>query len=310
MSLISIIIPVYNVEEYLCRCVDSIINQTYTDLEIILVNDGSTDKSGEICENYLNLDPRVKVIHKINGGLSDARNEGLKNAHGQYILYVDSDDYIEPNACKELIVGFDNNNKDIDIVVGDCKVIHRDKIEYLIRKTFIPNRKYNSKEFLILSIKNNIWFAQSCLAMYKRSFLIKNNLYFKKGIIFEDSEILPRMYLSASHIVYVNTVFYNYVLRSSSITQSGVNQKKIDSVIEIFSEWKIIFDGIKDPKLQKYMYGILSKSYISSCRNLKIAKPIYPKGITNRFLIQNNLGGKDFIKTLLFCVSRKFYINL
>ena len=94
-NLISIIVPVYNVEEYLPACLDSIINQTYTEIEIILVDDGSTDSSGEICDRYAKIDERVKVIHKSNGGLSDSRNVGIQVAKGEYIGFVDSDDYVE-----------------------------------------------------------------------------------------------------------------------------------------------------------------------------------------------------------------------
>ena len=92
--MISVVVPVYNVEKYLNRCVDSILNQTYSDLEIILVDDGSTDRSGSICDEYLSIDSRVRVLHKENGGLSDARNHGIELANGSYLCFIDSDDYI------------------------------------------------------------------------------------------------------------------------------------------------------------------------------------------------------------------------
>ena len=103
-ELISIIVPVYNVEEYLKECIDSIINQTYKRIEIILVDDGSTDKSGKICDDYAKIDKRIKVVHKENGGLSDARNVGISVSSGKYIAFVDSDDWVEKTMYKKCIV--------------------------------------------------------------------------------------------------------------------------------------------------------------------------------------------------------------
>ena len=114
-DLISIIVPVYNVEQYLDRCVKSLLQQTYKNLEIILVDDGSPDRCGQMCDNYAKLDSRVLVIHKENGGLSDARNAGLSHAHGEYIAFVDSDDYIEADMISELYNAC--HNQDADIVV-------------------------------------------------------------------------------------------------------------------------------------------------------------------------------------------------
>ena len=133
MDLISVIVPVYNVEKYLNRCVDSIINQTYSNLEIILINDGSTDTSGKICDEYKKRDNRIHVIHQKNGGLSAARNAGIVIANGNYFIFVDSDDLIHPqcieilykvikNDCSDIVIGnyekFDDFNK-IDLKVND-----------------------------------------------------------------------------------------------------------------------------------------------------------------------------------------------
>ena len=112
-SLVSVIVPIYKVEKYLNKCVDSIINQSYKNLEIILVDDGSPDKCGEICDKYAEKDSRVKVIHKENGGLSDARNAGIDIAKGDYLLFVDSDDWITSNICEVLIKNANDNLSDI-----------------------------------------------------------------------------------------------------------------------------------------------------------------------------------------------------
>lgn len=105
MTLVSVIVPVYNVEKYMRKCIDSIINQTYTNLEIILVDDGALDRSGEICDEYAQIDPRIKVLHKKNGGLASARNAGIKIATGEYISYIDSDDWVETEFIEMLLRG-------------------------------------------------------------------------------------------------------------------------------------------------------------------------------------------------------------
>ena len=112
-SLISIIVPVYNVEQYLSRCVDSLVNQTYHNIEIILVDDGSPDRSGEICDEYAKKDKRVKVIHQSNGGLSDARNTALDIAKGDYLMFVDSDDWIEPTMYEEMLSFMEKEQLDL-----------------------------------------------------------------------------------------------------------------------------------------------------------------------------------------------------
>ena len=119
MKKISVIVPIYNVEQYLYQCIDSIIAQTYTNLEIILVDDGSTDSSGEICDKYASVDCRIVVIHKKNGGLSEARNAGINVATGDYIGFVDSDDYIFPDTYRGMIEACENNNCEIAVCARD-----------------------------------------------------------------------------------------------------------------------------------------------------------------------------------------------
>jgi len=143
--LFSIIVPVYKVEQYLKRCVNSLINQTEKDIEIILVDDGSPDKCPEICDQYEKMDARVHVLHKKNGGLSDARNEGIKVANGKYIIFVDSDDYIEEDACEkfaELIM------QPVDVIVGDAIV---ENSEIKLDHANVLGGYYTGKEYMLKS---------------------------------------------------------------------------------------------------------------------------------------------------------------
>ena len=221
--IISIIVPVYNVEKELGRCLESIINQTYKNIEVILVDDGSIDRSPEICDKYAVKDKRITVIHKKNEGLSDARNDGIRISHGSYIMFVDSDDYIENDACEKLLSGI---TPDIDIVVGACKRINGDKTIILRHSNIEEEKVYTAKEFTILSIKNSEWYAPVCFNMYRRDFLFENDIFFESGICFEDTNIQIKMFGSANKIQYVDYAFYNYIIRPGTLSSLENSEKK------------------------------------------------------------------------------------
>lgn len=146
MPTISIIVPIYNVEKYLCYCLDSICNQTFKDWECLLIDDGSTDKSGRICDQYAHKYNQIKTFHKKNGGVADARNYGLKHAIGKYIMYVDGDDWIEADSIERLLQTANENNA--DLVIGDFNFVYGDK------KT--PYRSSEWTEDKIMSLGNYI----------------------------------------------------------------------------------------------------------------------------------------------------------
>lgn len=235
---ISIIVPVYKVEQYLGRCVDSLINQTYRNIEIILVDDGSPDQCPALCDNYARQDDRVVVIHKKNGGLSDARNCGLMKASGKFILYVDSDDYIELDSCERLIDGMKEN---IDLVVGSYKEVRNQKMVYKRHSNLSSNKIYSAKEYVISAIKCDEWYAPAWLNLYRKSFLIKNNLYYKVGFYFEDIEMLPRLFLANPRVTYVDYPFYNYVIRENSIMTSRSTIEKTQMSLDIYENWMRLF---------------------------------------------------------------------
>lgn len=305
--LISIVVPIYNVEKYLERCVNSILLQSYKYIEVILVNDGSTDRSPVICNEFANKDDRVKVIHKVNGGLSDARNFGIKQARGEYILFIDSDDYIELDTCREFIKAL--NNKEVDIIVGNAKKIEGSKITYFTHTNLIERKEYNSKEFISKSIKAGEWYAPVWLNMYRREFILKNSLYFKKGILHEDIDILPRLFLTAKNIVYIDYCFYNYDIRIGSITQMKSKKKNIESVKFIYTEWKAIFDRVENLELRKLLYGALVKQYLFASREFNILEKNYLNGINSKFLFKYALNIRERIKVIFYCISPWLYNN-
>lgn len=304
-STVSIIVPVYKVEIELDRCVHSLVNQTYPNIEIILVDDGSPDTCPELCNQYANEDNRIKVVHKENGGLSDARNAGLKIATGDYILYVDSDDYIDLNSCERLLNAIDE--QEVDIVVGNAIMEKPDGEEKMLHTATPAGIIYTAKEFIIKSIKAFQWYAPAWLNMYRREYLLENELYFKKGIYFEDMQMLPRVFLQANRIATIDETFYHYVVRDNSImTTDGRDSKKVNDSIEIYGQWLEMFKNIDDKELQKYLYGILVKYYISNCK-VRGIEGFVIDGMDFTFCFKNALNKKEKVKTVLFGKMPKTY---
>ena len=307
-ELISIIVPVYNVQNELVRCVKSLTNQTYENIEIILVDDGSPDKCPEICEELAKNDKRITVIHQKNGGLSSARNSGLRRSKGKYIMYVDSDDYLEIDACEKLSDGFLNDQ--IDFVVGAIREIRGNKYSFQRHTSIKPMVPYLSKDFIIASIKANEWFAPAVLNLIRRDFLVKNNLFFREGYLFEDHEMLPRIYLAAGTIVYIDYPFYNYVIRDNSImTTSDMNPKKVKMSLDIYEGWYHTISLIEDKALKRCLNGILVRYYLRNCRVRKIKGWRIP-GFNFKFAITNAMGIKEKAKVLVFEIAPDLYCSI
>lgn len=293
---ISIIIPVYNVEKELNRCIRSVIEQTYKNIEIILVDDGSPDKSSQMCDDYALIDNRIEVIHKKNGGLSDARNTGLKYATGKYIMYVDSDDYLELYACEKLMSLMKDG---VDFVVGSCKKIKGNKTTIERRSKIKPGKVYDAKNFYLKSIKKNELYPYAWINLYRKKFLVDNGLYYKKGYLFEDTLLLPDIIMKAKKIIYLDDPFYNYVLRDDSITGGNNKKYKQEMIVKVYSEWKRKIEDIKDKKLRRYMKGALVFQYLWNCRAFQI-RDWKICGMGFWFSVRYAIGIKEKLKVILF----------
>lgn len=212
MKLISIIVPVYNVEDYLERCLDSIINQDYKKLEIILINDGSTDKSGNICDEYAKKDKRIIVIHQENQGLSRARNNGTRMSKGKYIAYIDSDDYIEDDYISYLYKLLKENKADISACAHNN---HR----------FIEGI-YNKDELYPKLLTSRISFS-AWSKLIKASIMKENNVYFPDNEIYEDQKWIYYLLEHTNKVVVGSESKYHYTYRPNSIfnTKSLQNKK-------------------------------------------------------------------------------------
>lgn len=217
-KLLSVIVPVYNVEKYLCRCLDSIIAQDYSPMEIILVDDGSPDNCGAICDEYTQKYKFIKNIHKENGGLSSARNAGLDVAKGEYISFIDSDDSILPGMYSEMIHKLEGNN--LDMISCEPQIIKNGKI----KKKHVNGSLviYNTREGVIDCLANNGSFVAS--KIYRRTAI--GNIRFPEGRVYEDVAIMWRFIANCKRIGYWDKIFYNYYFNSDSISKNSLDPKK------------------------------------------------------------------------------------
>lgn len=304
--IISVVVPVYNVEHELSCCVDSILVQSYANIEVILVDDGSTDGCPSLCDAYEKKDSRVRVIHKSNGGLSSARNAGLNCATGEWVLYVDSDDYILNDSCERLLaVG---TKYDCDIVSADAVREFNGGQEYMVHDSLADGECYPSRDFIIKSVKPCEWYAPAWLNLYNRSFLIENNLFFVEGLLHEDMEMQPRVFLAAKTVAYCAYPFYRYVDRASSIMNASKFDERVTAMEWIYSNWKSKFEAIEDKELASALNGHLAKCYLHSCCELGFVLDVL--GVDRFFLIRNSLNVKEFIKAVIFAVMPFAYLKL
>lgn len=297
-ELVSVILPVYNVEKYIYKCINSVINQTYKNLEIILVDDGSPDNCSKICDDYAKIDNRIKVIHKENGGLSDARNFGIKSATGKYIAFIDPDDYVSDYYIEVLYQNIIKNNADISICSfvevtenesNDLNLNNSDEnVVYTFSRMEVFENLYVSE-----------WALRTVVAwnkLYKRE--LWNNLLYPKGKIHEDEFVICELIEKSSKIVYTDKVLYYYVQHKGSITGNGYNEKTFDK-FEAFEKRSNFFKTNNYIELyEKCLYELCLANrmiYISTDnKELKVK-------LNNQFKIVS----KQYIKEK-FSFNRKF----
>ena len=319
-SKISVIVPIYNVEKYLSKCIDSIINQTYTNLEIILVDDGSPDNCGIMCDDYSLKDNRIKVIHKKNGGLSHARNIGLEIATGDYISFIDSDDYIHKEFYEILISLIVKYNADI----AQCEFLK-------VYEEGINNsnnyKSYIDEKIIMLSNNealNNLY-NKNCVntvvvwnKLYKKQLF--KNIRYPKGKIHEDEYTTYKVLFNASKVVLTSRQMYYYLQRSSSIMGEEFNIKRLDRLDAYFGQ-VLFYNDKKMFKLEekaKIKFEGLIRASMSKVwkSNLDNKKQIFDSLINyyrknyNLFSDNLNISFKKKSTMLLFKYSPKFVIKL
>lgn len=293
---LSIIIPVYNVENYLSDCIESIISQINDECEVILVNDGSTDLSGKICEGYAN-NQNIILINQENKGLSAARNSGIKIAKGKYIMFVDSDDFLTDQSINLILNKITQSEADFILIrsksfIDGKKEFAENQIDY--DKYKIGNSPIEA--FKILDENDKFWFA-AWLIIIKKEYLILNNLFFESGIYHEDELWVPIVFIKANSFEYINKCLYCYRLNRNGSIVNKLNVNKILDKIKIIDELLYICEDL-DINKKEVLYG--------RCAALEwglILQYEEYKNVNERKIIH------DEISKRIFCLKyKKYYI--
>ncbi|MBE6534229.1 MAG: glycosyltransferase [Ruminococcaceae bacterium] len=311
MSKISVIVPVYNVEKYISSCLDSILSQTHTDLEIICVNDGSTDSSGQILDEYAKKDSRIKVFHKENGGVSSARNLALENATGEYIGFVDSDDYIAPDMYSSLLSNIVDNNADI-AECGIAYVTENGDAKNGVSKVYsLSEQKQILKAFFLKDMGIVIW------NKIFKSEIVNNQRFNENYKIGEDSLFLYNCLKDANKIVGIDTVGYYYLQRESSVMHNVVDKKRL-KLFEIVDCW------LEENKHDKELYGsvvkrdavlsvfVMDAALKNRQENTEVIKMLRRRLLShkNTILTNKNFSVKFKLGTLLLWLCPKLYYSI
>jgi glycosyltransferase involved in cell wall biosynthesis len=236
---ISIIVPVYNVEKYIHRCIDSILAQTFSDFELILINDGSTDKSGSICDNYAKEDSRIKVIHIKNGGVSKARNKGITIAKGDYLMFCDSDDFVERHWCSLLYKAISQGGNVLPVsgvrVVNNIRKQNSETIKAFPQRMSIKKGKYF--ETYKQGLSGGLW-----CKIYDRRVIIENGLYFDDSVNRGEDLLFNLSYIShMDSFVTIPSITYNYVHSNENSLMNRYRKDLYDVTVMVYYAWKDYF---------------------------------------------------------------------
>ena len=307
--LISVIVPVYKVEKYLNQCIDSIISQTYQYIEVILVDDGSPDNCGKICDEYAIADNRVKVIHQVNGGLSDARNAGILACTGDYILFIDSDDYWYTNSfLQKLVILLKDRNEPIDVIIFSWTNYYEEQNIFKadsrqLDKTLISNK--SNLEILRILIQNDLYGASAWNKCIRKDLIKNNNLFFKKGLLSEDIEWSGRLLTCINNIDILKETSYVYRRgRKNSIT-SSVGMKNINDILNTIEDAIQYSKSIENDKMLWIYLSYFAFQYITLLISIHYIKNksdrinLLKKISSLSFLLNYNLNKKVRIVQLM-----------
>lgn len=268
MEKVSVIIPIYNVEEYLAQCLESIINQTYRNLEIICINDCSTDNSLTILKEYQQKDSRIVILqNKENGGLAYTRNVGIQKAAGEYVLFVDSDDMIVGDLVESCL----KVASDSDMVCFDYRQVTEDKREAIRQYAYkMADGLYTAESYFIESVRTNSTIFSVWSKFFRRQFLVDNHISFYDGILYEDMLFSFQCFVKARKIYSLNRQLYVYRVRDTSIMTTGITGRNMESyIISICELMKLYLQGSFSQEMNRAVEGYIrkvSREYISVYR--------------------------------------------
>ncbi|NKC66915.1 glycosyltransferase [Vagococcus fluvialis] len=304
--LFSIIIPVYNIEDYILSTLKSVEKQEEKNFEVLVIDDGSTDKSGEFCIKFCDNKPNWRYYYKENGGLSDARNFGIEKAKGKYLIFVDGDDTIDFLTTSFFSSIVEKN--DYDVISGLARRIDDNK-EEIFKISLNENEVLSGKNYLIKELSNETMNMAVWLRIYKKDFIIKNNLFFKFGRLHEDEEWTPRVMVCAKSVYVTHFIFYNYIIREGSITQKKNKNKNGLDIIKSMNELDSFF--IKNNEIE--VRESMGNHIVFQCLNgFQMLDPINRKKKlwNSDFLKNRSLSQKNKYKLYLFNFSKNLYYTV
>ena len=293
-GLISVIIPVYNSEKYLLKCVESVLAQSYTHYEILLIDDGSDDHSSKICDDYANKHENIRAFHKPNGGASSARNVGIKEAAGRYVFFLDSDDWLEPSALEKMIITATKENA--DLVFCEAQAIDDEgKTEY--KDNYSHKELYHSDDafhIMMQMMERKEFHVAIWMLLLDRELFTKNDIQFKEGIMYEDMIISYQFYCLANRAAHVRQKLYNRRYRLNSVMTSAKTEKNYISAATVYREVakfrKMLPKEKQSPKhLILCAYNVLSIYRQMTPKVRKKYKPDYNKIVKD--ILDNNAYG-------------------
>lgn len=305
----SIIIPAYNVKDYLAECLSSVVAQTYREYEVILIDDGSTDESGKMCDQFAEHHPEIKtrVIHQKNAGLSAARNAGIKAAGGEYILFLDSDDFIVPDTLEYFAKILAENAVDVLITIRNWEFSAEEQAHIYPKKKSDISGRMSGIQFINAAVPAGFYQACAPYNIYNRKFLLENNLRFEQGIYHED-ELWSLQTLPLAQTVYVEDYpFYYHRMREGSITHLETPEKLVKRAQDIFYICEKI--DVLFPKKQEYAWAreriahlYMSGAFLGGKESLENKK-------VDRFLpLRNARSIRNRMKAVAFMISPYIYI--
>ena len=304
--LVSIIVPVYKTKEYLNQCVQSLYTQTYSTIEIILVDDGSPDRCGELCDELAVSYMAIQAIHKTNGGLSSARNAGMHKARGEYLIFVDSDDTLEPGALCRI--------EDALEKYGESDAVFYDGIEddgssrsslrrILMEESGVTD---NGRDFMLEKYRDNNLNMEAWLYAWKKDYLEENQLTFKEGILHEDVEFTPRALLKCGKIIELPDQLYHYMVRENSISTQKNKEKNARDLFATLRAQDQMADQ-QEPELRKWMKNGILNSYLNMIQTARMYQKQYRKLVDKHFLLGKAATNWNRFRVLICLVNLRLY---
>lgn len=306
--LFSIIVPIYKVEPYIFRCLESISYQDFESWEVLLIDDGSPDRSGVIAKEYADYHSGFKYIKQQNGGLSSARNSGIKHAQGKYIMFLDSDDYLVSGSLSKIANVLRTFVQPLEILFLDINWISGNKHK-IINKKNIQNLGVTSGiEYFKSELKSSKFLAMAQCGVYLRTFILDHQLNFKNGIYHEDENWMPKVELIAQKVSYVPICFYNYEIRPGSITTHGDNIKNGLDIINTAYELYDIYQNINVEEIKRLALRYNAKLFISGASIvIRCGEKIKNQ---KKIVFKNWITQKERFQFLLFLFSPRFYASI